>query len=133
MTDPLPRLDIEIRLLRREDTTYPVEITLGGEQVFRGPLTSAITSITTDGRCLFDTLFADATLRNAWAEARGRSTRRRVRLGIDPAATELHTLPWEQLTDGNVVLAAHDDTPLSRYLPIRLPWAALSPRAPCAP
>ncbi|MCP4534454.1 MAG: CHAT domain-containing protein, partial [Delftia sp.] len=46
----------------------------------------------------------------------------RVRLRIDPAAAELHALPWELLRQDGVTLSAHADTPFSRYLPSALPW-----------
>jgi hypothetical protein len=72
---------------------------------------------------LFDLLLADGALRNAWATARARAPRCRIRLRIDPDATELHTLPWELLHDELSMLSAHADTPFSRYLPIALPWS----------
>ena len=75
----------------------------------------------TDGERLFERLFADRRLKTAWAEARGLSRRRRLRLRIDASAPELHTLPWELLRDADpgtagADLAASADTPFSRYL-----------------
>jgi outer membrane protein assembly factor BamB len=121
-------LDLEIRIFGRKDQGYPVEITLGGQQEFCGNLladvvpwvSSGIPAV--DGKRLFEALFADSSLRSAWAEARGKSSRRRIRLRLDPAAIDLHLLPWELLQEGQVMLSAHADTPLSRYLPISLPW-----------
>jgi hypothetical protein len=75
-----------------------------------------------DGQRLFNTLFADATLRTAWDAARGRTGQCRVRLWIDTDAAALHTLPWEQLHDGDVWLAANAGTPFSRYLTSTVPW-----------
>jgi len=43
-------------------------------------------------------------------------------LRIDPAAAELHALPWELLQEGPATLSAQADIPFSRYLPIALPW-----------
>ena len=123
--------DLEIRIFRRDDVGYPVEITLNGQQEFpRGYLDADILpwvpggSLASDGQELFARLFADARLRGAWAEARGRATKRRIRLRIAPAAAELHALPWELLAEGPVMLSAQADTPFSRYLPVALPWSS---------
>ena len=124
--------DLEIRIFPSDVSVagYPVEITLGGQQEFpRGVLAADVVPWVssgvpaTDGKKLFETLLADGALRGAWAEARGQSPQRRVRLRIDPTAAELHALPWESLQDGPAALAAHADTPFSRYLPIALPWS----------
>ena len=122
-------VDLEIRIFQRKDAGYPVEITLGGQQEFpRGHLSADVlpwtpsSDLSADGQRLLDTLLADANLRSAWAEARGQAPHRRIRLRIDTLASELHTLPWEQLQDGPALLSAHADTPFSRYLPIALPW-----------
>ncbi|RLC90474.1 MAG: hypothetical protein DRI79_04945 [Chloroflexi bacterium] len=122
-------VDLEIRIFRREEEGYPVEITLNQEQVFpRGYLPPDILpwvptgDLVADGQRLYELLFTDTALYSAWAEARGQAPRRRLRLRIDPAAAELHTLPWELLQEGPAMLSAQADTPLSRYLPIALPW-----------
>ena len=129
-TDRSP-VDLEIRIFRRTGDGYPVEITLGGQQEFpRGYLAADIVPWTGDGQTLFDTLLADSTLRQAWAQARGQAPQRRIRLRIDPAAAELHALPWEMLQEGQVMLSAHADTPLSRYLPIALPWSGAVDQRP---
>ena len=126
MDDPF--LDIEIRIEKHEVAGYPIEITVGGEQVFDGWMAadavSRVSSLapTEDGQRLLRSLFADAALLSAWAEARGRSVRRRIRLRIAPDAPELHAAPWELLQDGNVMFAADADTPFSRYLPTEVPW-----------
>jgi hypothetical protein len=135
MTRETDLTDLEIRIFARQErdeaaAAYPVEITLGEQQEFpRGYLGADVVPWVSsgaqadDGQKLFDTLFADPNLRSAWAEARGQAPQRRVRLRIDPTAAELHTLPWELLQQDAVVLAAHADTPFSRYLPIALPWS----------
>jgi len=121
--------DLEIRIFQRQDEGYPVEMTLGGQQEFpRGYLAADIlpwvssSDPVADGQRLFETLLTDPALRSAWAEARGQAPQRRIRLRIDTAAAELHTLPWELLQEGPVMLSAQTDTPFSRYLPIALPW-----------
>jgi len=122
--------DLEIRIFSlQQDAGYPVEMTLGAQQEFpRGYLAEEIVpwlssgDLKVDGQRLFEALFADAALRGAWAEARGQEPQRRVRLRIAPDAAELHALPWELLYDNDVMLSASDATPVSRYLPIALPW-----------
>jgi hypothetical protein len=123
--------DLEIRIFPSDVHVagYPVEMTLGGQQEFpRGYLSTTILPWTpsgdpvADGQRLLETLLADGALRSAWAEARGQAPQRRIRLRIDAAAAELHTLPWETLHEGPVMLSAQADTPFSRYLPIALPW-----------
>jgi hypothetical protein len=122
--------DLEIRLLGLRDNGYPVEITLDGEQEFpRGYLDASVIpwipgcDPATDGRRLFDALFADDRLKIAWAESRGRAPRHRIRLRIDLDAAELHALPWELLQEDQAIFSAQADTPLSRYLPVALPWS----------
>jgi hypothetical protein len=122
-------VDLEIRVFQRREEGYPVEITLGGQQEFsRGYLSADIlpwvpsTDPVADGQRLFDALFADSVLRSGWAEARGRTTQRRVRLRIDVGAAELHALPWELLQEDQVMISADACTPFSRYLPVALPW-----------
>ena len=121
--------DLEIRVFQEQDGRYPVEITLAGQQEFPpGAMAADVLpwiasgDLVADGRRLFDALFADPVLRNAWAEARGRAPQRRVRLRIDAAAAELHALPWESLREEAGLLAADANTPFSRYLPVALPW-----------
>jgi hypothetical protein len=129
LTAPAAYADIEIRVLPREAAGYPVELTFGGRQEFgRGYLRADVlpwlpaVEPAADGARLFDSLFADPRLRVAWAELRGRYPHRRIRLRIDPAAPELHTLPWELLRETRaggepaLVLAADAATPFSRYL-----------------
>ena len=124
---PSDYADLEIRILRCEERGYPVEITFSGEQEFpRGFLDPKVlpwlpqASAAAEGELLFSQLFHDDRLKQAWAEARGQSRRRRLRLRIDEAAPELHALPWETLRDADsgaaADLAAAADTPLSRYL-----------------
>lgn len=125
---PSDYTDLEIRILAPDEQGYPVEITFSGEQEFpRGYLSRDVLpwrrkpSPTAEGEALFALLFADDLLKTAWAEARGQSERRRLRLRIDEAAPELHALPWEVLRDAISPatarhLAASGATPFSRYL-----------------
>ncbi|MBN1584251.1 MAG: CHAT domain-containing protein, partial [Anaerolineae bacterium] len=136
-------LDLEIRIFARDAglNGYPVEITLGdrerGKQEFpRGVLDAGIlpwmsgANPVEDGQDLFDLFFQDKALRHAWAQASGQSPRRRIRLRIDPAAAELHTLPWELMRDRHHIFSAHADTPFSRYLPVALPWRGAAHERP---
>ncbi|HET91580.1 MAG TPA: CHAT domain-containing protein [Chloroflexi bacterium] len=128
--------NLEIRFFQLQDTGYPVEFTLSGEwgqQEFpRGYLSADVlpwspsADLAADGQRLLAALLADPGLSSAWAEARGQAARRRLCLRIDPAAAELHGLPWELLSekDSFALLSAHADTPFSRYLPIALPWGS---------
>lgn len=131
MTENLMRdyADLEIRLLKREEKGYPVEMTLNNNQEFQGgylkpddllPWVASANS-NEDGERLFDLLFADQTLKRQWAEIRGRSPQRRVRLRIAATAPELHAIPWELLRDATLnrspqTLATAGETPFSRYL-----------------
>ena len=120
--------DVEIRILQREAKGYPIEITLNDEQQYpRGYLQLnflpwvSTASPADDGQRLFGWLLADPKLGKAWAEIRGQTRRRRVRLRIDPEAPELHPLPWELLREvepgsAPLDLAAAEATPFSRYL-----------------
>ncbi len=125
-----PFCDLELRLFPRiEEKGYPVEITLAGQQEFpRGYAPADLARWTPDGdpasagQKLLAALLSDDCLRRAWEQARGQAPQRRIRLRIDPAAAELHALPWELLAEDAALLAAHADTPFSRYLPIALPW-----------
>ncbi|MCD4738843.1 MAG: CHAT domain-containing protein [Anaerolineae bacterium] len=121
--------DVEIRIFSQMERGFPVEITLDGEQEYsRGYLSPEILSwvptgdATADGKRLFETLFADSTLLQAWSKIHGQATCRRVRLRIDVGAAALHALPWEELYADNKLLSAAASTPFSRYLPIALPW-----------
>src|SRR6185436_15584540 len=121
--------DVKIHILDRQGEAYPVELTLDGEREFpRGGLAVQVLDLLAPdireseaGGRLFDLLFADPLLREAWAEIRGMSPLRRVRLRIDPA--ELQPLPWELLPAAPgrppLSLAADQNTPFSRYLPSR--------------
>ncbi len=122
-------VDLEIRIGQRVPDGYPIEITLDGQQEFpRGYLSPEVLpwamsgDLVADGQRLFNHLLTDPKVREAWAQAHGQSAQRRIRLRIDPTGAELHALPWELLHDGTSLLAAHADTPFSRYLPIALPW-----------
>ncbi len=120
--------DLEIRILEQQQQGYPVELTLNSEQEFgRGFLDAAFLpwisagSAAQDGERLFNWLLSDEKLKVAWAEARGRQSKRRIRLRIDADAPELHAIPWELLRDpgeGGPAqnLAATTATPFSRYL-----------------
>ena len=126
--------DLEIHIQRKGDkgrAGYPVDITFMGEVEFptgeldaRLPVLSTLSSGVDpqkDGEALFNWFFNDSRLTSAWAEARGKSPGRRVRLRIDDGAAELQRIPWELLRDpdsGGVALdlAATDSTPFSRYI-----------------
>ena len=124
--------DLEIRILKKEDAGYPVEITFNGDQEFpQAHLSADLPAIdSTDpagtGQRLFNWLFADPHLAISWAQACGQQSQRRIRLRIDEDNPELHALPWETLRDpasGNI--AAMEATPFSRYL--AGPWVPGSP------
>jgi tetratricopeptide (TPR) repeat protein len=119
--------ELEIRILARHDRGYPIEITCEGSEFPRGYGSPALLpwmpgpSQQADGERLFRWLLTDDTLQQAWAEARGRSPQRRIRLRIDVDAAELHSVPWELLCDASPghatqMLAADANTPFSRYL-----------------
>lgn len=132
LSSPLPGeyADLEIRILEPRDEGYPVEITFSGDQQFpRGYLDRDVVAAgrrrRADGLALFQQLFRDDELKKAWAEARGASHLRRLRLRIDDSAPELHALPWELLCDDHTGvrenLAADAETPFSRYLTGKTP------------
>jgi len=122
--------DLLLRLLKREDRGYPVELTLNNQLEFsRGYLSPAIAQWTAgaldaeSGRRLFELLTEDDQVAGAWAMIRGSAPQRRIRLSIDAEAAELNPIPWELLCDPGdlaggigVNLAAADDTPFSRYI-----------------
>ncbi|MBN2393078.1 MAG: CHAT domain-containing protein [Anaerolineae bacterium] len=116
--------DLEIHISRQREEGYQVTITLSGEQEFTGYLAAGIAQHVPDidpvvnGQRLFNALFADDVLRDAWNQALGKSSQRRIRLRIVPDAPELHALPWELLHDGDTFLAASMATPFSRYLDV---------------
>ncbi|HKZ83101.1 MAG TPA: CHAT domain-containing protein [Anaerolineae bacterium] len=118
--------DLEIRILDRKGDAYPVEMTLNGQQVYRGALSAGILpwiptgDLADDGRKLFDRLFTSGNLLKGWGVVQDRPSPWRIRLRID--APELHALPWELLHDGEVMLSASGRMPLSRYLPIEKRW-----------
>jgi outer membrane protein assembly factor BamB len=127
-----PMVDLEIRLGRGAQH-YNVEVTLNGGQVFQGGrLARSVQSWSPsgdaieDGRFLFESLFRDGAVRKAWHIARDRAQSggalRRVRLRIDEEVAELHRLPWELLYDDEIMVAACEATPFSRYLPVEKPW-----------
>ena len=147
--------DLEIRILKKDGSGYPVEITFNGDLEFpRGILSSDLPILTAgsasgqDGETVFRWLFSDDALKKAWANARGQKPQRRIRLRIDDGAPELHQIPWELLRDmgeGGVPLdvAALEATPFSRYIagswvpgspilkrPIRVLVAVASPANP---
>ncbi len=123
--------DLEIRIFPPEPgagTLHRVEVTFGGDRELAAgtfdatALSPEAGSPEEQGERLFGALFADPDLRCAWAEARGASPARRLRLRIDPEAAALHTLPWELLCEPAQgqeparLLAADATTPFSRYL-----------------
>jgi hypothetical protein len=114
--------DLEIRILKREETGYSVEITLNPDQYYQrgflGPDLPSEDGAHQMGARMAAWFFDDATLKAAWAYARGRCPRRRIRLCLDEDVPELHVLPWEALRDpeNGLDLAAVDATPFSRFL-----------------
>ena len=127
--EPVVHADLEIRIGARQEEGFPVEITFSGErELAAGHLAPDAVlpwvpgfSPEEDGERLFAALFADSRLRDAWAEARGLSRRRRVRLRIDDDAPQLHAIPWELLREPAaegpaLAVAADAETPFSRYL-----------------
>ncbi len=89
------------------------------------------------GKALTESLFADESLRTAFAQARTASEQARsafrIRLSIDASAMELHPLRWELLNDPQtgLSLATNQNIYFSRYLssldwrPVRLRSAGL--------
>ena len=119
--------DLEIRILPRQVEGYPIELTLNRELEYRrGFIAPSLVPWVegddpkADGERLFACLVADDRIKAAWAEVRGRAPQRRLRLRLDAAAPELHTVPWELLRDpgGDTVqdIGASAATPFSRYL-----------------
>lgn len=124
-----PYADLLIRILKREEQGYPIELTLDGRLEFRrGYVKPTVAQWkpaapgADAGRSLFELLLGDDPVANAWAMLRGTAPQRRIRLSIDDDAAELHPIPWELLYepgegDAGVNLAAADATPFSRYIP----------------
>lgn len=111
--------------LRDSKDGYHVTIRLSDGRESESPLPSvsllpwaSAANAVDAGRRLFDALFADPALREAWGAMRSGC---RVRLWLDTQTPELHCLPWELLHDGRAFLAAGDDTPFSRYLSVDQP------------
>lgn len=128
MTDSTVYSDIEIRILKCEAKGYPIELAIDNSRQHQGSYLPAEVvpwingaSPEQDGERLFNLLFSDPALQRAWARSRGQNAQRRIRLRIDAAAPELHTIPWELLRDADPAftpqtLAADANTPFSRYL-----------------
>lgn len=129
--DELPNLEIRISLAG--PGRYAVEMQVGEREFPRGTLGQEVLSsgeegAAAEGARLFAALVADVGLRSAWDQAAALHPRRRIRLRIDDAAPELHTLAWETLHDPSPAaavrsLAADLDTPFSRY--VACPWEPL--------
>jgi outer membrane protein assembly factor BamB len=129
--------DLEIRIFPRQERGYPVEMTLDDQLEFplgylAGGVLPWISSgdFVADGERLFEWLLSDDALRDAWNRTLGRSQKRRIRLRIDAAAPELHTLPWELLRAGRRLVSASADTPFSRYLAVLELWGESVVRRP---
>jgi hypothetical protein len=122
--------DLEIRIRKREDAGYPVEMRLSDRPPFpTGYLAADMATWspgndrTDAGRQLFARLKEDAQLLTNWARASERSSHRRLRWWIDDTAPELHAIPWELMRDEEVMLAADAKTPFSRFLLVDEPWS----------
>ncbi|HNT76985.1 MAG TPA: CHAT domain-containing protein, partial [Anaerolineae bacterium] len=128
-------LDLEIHILPRTESGYPIYLRLGDGQDFAGNLAADLVAWTptgnpqADGCTLFEALFASPKLREAWGLARS-AEQRCLRLWLDADVPELHKLPWELLHDGQTFLAAAATTPFSRYLPSEAPWGGLVAERP---
>ena len=139
--------DLLIRIHPWDDarTCYPVEARMnaavhfaGGEMhLERSALQAIENDVTAYGSALFQTLFT-GPIRRAYDRAVGLAEARtdgrlRVRLWIDPQATELHALAWECLhvpkQNTFIPLAAAAQTPFSRYMGLQsVPPAPISTR-----
>jgi hypothetical protein len=137
--------DLEIGLHRREANTYAVDFRFNqpesetdirltqGVAKFDIEALGALPSGSPEyGRALSESLFADADVQTAFAQAftsaQTQDVSLRLRLLIGPSAPELHSLHWETLvnpSDGTP-LATNENLLLSRYLssldwrPVRL-------------
>ena len=101
MAQNKPYGDLEVRILKREEAGYPVEITLNHERQFkRGYLAprpeteswETILDPVAAGQELFAWFLADGNLKEAWGQVREQRPHR-IRLRIDRDAPELHALP----------------------------------------
>jgi hypothetical protein len=143
MTD---HADLEISLHHTSADTYRVELRFtdpqsGADARHTGQAQfdlDRLRQMTLDsaayGRSLIENLFADPTIREKFAHARGIAGTRplRLRLAIGESASNLHTLRWETLHDpesGNLLLTS-EHVLFSRYLS-GTDWrpVALRPRA----
>ncbi|HNT75947.1 MAG TPA: CHAT domain-containing protein [Anaerolineae bacterium] len=123
--------DLLIRIFPQDETeVYPVEATLNGDRVFSdGELAldlDALRQVESNaeeyGRALFYALFIgrvreayDVAVGLAGTETEGRL---RLRLWIDPKASELHALNWERLAQpAQTPFTTAAATPFSRYSP----------------
>lgn len=127
---------LDIRISRGHDLGYNVELRLGEREFPPGVLDPAVITSVGEagpdeaGTRLFAALISDERVRMAWNLAAALAPRRRIRLRIDEAAPELHTLPWEGLRDVSPSAterepAADRDTPFSRLVP----WSQALPPA----
>ena len=141
----MPGSAIHIRIFAWDDDAggYPVEARLSDGSEFPGELLRLelerllLAENEIDpvkyGMQLFDTLFAGKVGR-AYAKIAGKAEaesagRLQVRLQIDPAAAELHAVPWERIyhyrAGKELALAATALTPFSRF--VSLEQAAPAP------
>ena len=127
---------LDIRITRGHDLGYSVELRLGEREFPAGVLDPAVITSVGEagpdeaGTRLFAAFISDERVRMAWNLAAALAPRRRIRLRIDEAAPELHTLPWEALRDLSPSAterepAADRDTPFSRLVP----WSQALPPA----
>src|SRR5512146_398707 len=117
---PTSLIDIEIRVQPRQAAGYPVELVLDDQSSFRGVMPAdfetfrAAATPEKQGAALFDALLGSREVFFGWGQGRGAqgrgATTCRVRLSIDPAAAELHRLPWELLRYDKEWIAAGPDT-----------------------
>ncbi|MDF1512792.1 MAG: CHAT domain-containing protein [Anaerolineae bacterium] len=125
-------VEVEIRI-SPGTTDYHVEVSLDDGHVFSGghlPKSIALWqpggNPTEDGHYLFNQLFSDPVVEEAWriaqVEASAQSLPRRIRLRIGTDVPELHVLPWEIMYDGIGHLSANPQTPFSRYYPVPKAW-----------
>ncbi len=106
--------DLEIRILKCEDSGYPVELTLNHEVHYeRGWLSANLPSGNTSS--LQSWFFADPNFKTSWTKAMAQFPRCRLRLRMDAESPELHALPWELLSNDKTFFAADATTPFSRY------------------